>query len=262
MLDAIYAKYQIITGNYTYGNFKYDSLVSGRYKGMAPSSYFEKFDTLLEDTLEEGENMKLNESVSSSEIVIDETKICALDKRTGFMYGNLDLGISHIVNGTMSEEEVTNLNTILDSYSSEELDNLLEGVFEEENDTIYSDRELICDFIMRLEGYAVRLKEMHWDSDKKAEHELTEKTYKLLFDLEDSIAEDMMGYMGSYITPGTIQPVLPKSESLEGLLNLIKDDAVELYKRIEHNDNCIGVRSEFENFVHEMNQIIYLSKMV
>lgn len=260
MVNSIYAKYQIITGKYTYGNASYDSLVN-RYCGKVDESYFTRFNILLTENLEEGETVRLNESQDCSELLLNESKVCACDKETGFVYGNLNFGIRQTVNGTLTEEELSALNDIVDSVGKDGLDELLEGVFEEESNTIYSDRELVCDFIMRLEGYAVRLKEMHWDADKKSEHEVTEKTYKLLYDLEDSIAEDMMGYLGSYITPGTIQPVLPKSESLEGLLNLIKDDATEFYKRIEHDDNCIGIRSEVESFIHDMNQIVYLSKM-
>ena len=260
MIKSIYAKYQIITGKYTYGNASYDCLVN-RYGGKVDESYFRKFNVLLTKNLEEGEIVRLNESQDCSELLLNENKVCACDKETGFVYGNLDFGMKQTVNGILTEEELNNLHTIIDAAGEENIEELLEGVFEEENNTIYSDRELICDFIMRIEGYTVRLKEMHWDADKKSEHEVTEKTYKLLYDLEDSIAEDMMGYLGSYITPGTIQPVLPKSESLEGLLNLIKDDATEFYKRIEHDDNCIGIRSEVETFIHDMNQIIYLSKM-
>lgn len=258
-MNSIYAKYQIITGKFIYGNTTYDCLVS-RYTGTLDESYFKKFHILLTNNLEEGEIVRLNESQDCSELLLNESKVCACDKETGFVYGNLDFGIKETVNGALTEEELTAIDGIAD-LMGDDINRLFEEVYEEENNTIYSDRELVCDFIMRLEGYTVRLKEMHWDADKKSEHEVTEKTYKLLYDLEDSIAEDMMGYLGSYITPGTIQPVLPKSESLEGLLNTIKDDAAEFYKRIEHDDNCIGIRSEIETFIHDMNQIIYLSKM-
>lgn len=258
-MNSIYAKYQIITGKFTYGNATYDCLAS-RYTGTPDESYFKKFNVLLSENLKTGETINLNESKDCSELLLDGNKVCAYDKNTGFAYGNLDFGIKETVNGTLTEEELAAIDSIVD-LMGDNINQLFEEVYEEENNTIYSDRELVCDFIMRLEGYTVRLKEMHWDADKKSEHEVTEKTYKLLYDLEDSIAEDMMGYLGSYITPGTIQPVLPKSESLEGLLNTIKDDATEFYKRIEHDDNCIGIRSEIETFIHDMNQIIYLSKM-
>jgi hypothetical protein len=127
------------------------------------------------------------------------------------------------------------------------------------------------DFISFLEGYALRFKEFHWDSDKKAKHETAEKAYDLVYALEDSIAEDMMGFTESRIKPGTINPVMPADRlsppqddievDIVMTLQMLADDTFSFYKKIEHNNNFIGIRSEVENFMHELRQLIYLAKM-
>lgn len=258
MTNNIYAKYQIITGNYTIGNFKSNCLINNTIN----ESYFTRFINILNESANDENKVEVVDSDICSESYLNNDKVCVLDKNTDFIYGNIENGIAKAVIGTLSENEIDQIDNIVSTYDPEEITEMLQEVITEENNKIYSDRELVCDFIMRIEGYAIRLKELHWDADKKAQHEITEKAYDLLYKLEDSIAEDMMGYMGSYITPGTINPVLPNTDSLDGLLNLIKDDAFEFYKRIENNDNCIGIKSEIESFIHDMNNIIYLGKMI
>lgn len=259
-IDNIYAKYKIITGNYTIGNYKADCLINKKYETEIPESYFKKISSIANAINES--TVKTNASELYSELFLNEQKLCITDNQTDFTYAMINPLILESVINEINEEDLNRLSEIMVLYEPEVLEEMMEDVITEDNNKIYSDRELICDFLMRLEGYVIRLKEMHWDADKKAQHEITEKTYDLLYELEDSIAEDMMGYMGSYITPGTIKPVLPNTDSLEGLLNLIKEDAVEFYKRIENNDNCIGIKSEIESFIHNMNKTIYLGKMI
>jgi hypothetical protein len=248
---------QIIYGDYLFEGNHYNTL------SLCEREVFENCINFYKNA-EPSADVWLDETEHTATVYINEGAAFGYDKDRQVLY------IS-VVN-TLNDEDAEQLQGILESYSMEDIENTIgEIVAEQENDSVVTDKEVVLDFISFLEGYALRFKEFHWDSDKKAKHETAEKAYDLVYALEDSIAEDMMGFTESRIKPGTINPVTPADRlsppqddievDIVMTLQMLADDTFSFYKKIEHNNNFIGIRSEVENFMHELRQLIYLAKM-
>lgn len=252
---------QIITGNYNYNGYTYNAVIEctpNMFKNYADSIY-ESADLTDEINFQDKEN--------STTVFVNESLICGYDKKNDMLYVNIPDSAEK-----MLKIDAKKLEEIVESFTPEEYDEILSEVLSEEDNPTVSDKEIVLEFLQILEGYALRFKEFHWNSETKSMHETAEKAYDLVYSLEDSIAEDMMGSIDSRIKPGSINPIMPTHKpslsqddteiNFVDTLNMLRDDTFSFYKKIEHNNNFIGIRSEVENFTHELTQIIYLAKMI
>lgn len=259
---------QIITGDYTFNGQHYNALIK------CSQSDFDQYVSAARSKATTYDNIIVEQLKNESQLLhINGMPSCSYDQKHGMMYGFIFSNTAK-----MKKEESDRLLQIFESYSKEEINEALGELFgkdemvQEGGDTVISDKELVIEFIAFLEGYAIRFKEFHWNAGGKSLHEAAEKAYDLVYALEDSIAEDMMGWMDSKIKPGSINPVFPAETcgapqehialNLHEVLNMLKDDAFSFYTKIENNNNFIGIRSELENFLHEINQLVYLAKLV
>lgn len=259
---------QIITGDYRFNGYHYNALIE------CSQSDFDQYVNTIRSNASASDNIVVEQMKNKSQLLrINNMPGCSYDQKRGNMYGFIFSSTAK-----MEKEEADRLMNIFESYSKEEINEALGELFgkdemtQEGDDTIISDKELVIEFIALLEGYAIRFKEFHWNASGKSLHETAEKAYDLVYDLEDSIAEDMMGWTDSKIKPGSINPVFPDETCgapqenialpLHEVLCMLMDDAVSFYTKIENNINFIGIRSELENFLHKIKQLIYLAKLV
>lgn len=251
---------QIITGNYTYNGCTYNAVIE------CTPAMFENYADTLYSTVDPEDNVNSHETDDSTTILVNESLVCGYDRKNHMLYVNIPNSAAR-----MMDVDAERLRQIVESFSPEELNELLTEVAAEDDNLTISDKEIVLEFLSFLEGYALRFKEFHWDSEAKSKHETAEKAYDLVYALEDSIAEDMMGFTDSRIKPGSINPVMPADrlsppqDDIEvdfvTTLGMLRDDTFSFYKKVEHNNNFIGIRSEVENFLHELTQVIYLAKM-
>ena len=144
----------------------------------------------------------------------------------------------HAIKGNLSNEQLT----------GEELDT---------SDVGTSIPEAILLYIRKLEGYRIRLRELHWSAAKKSEHELTDTLMSELTDYEDSIAEESMGIFGVRIKVGDIVPVMPKP-----LLVNLNSDTLTLLASLENEDSIFGgIPSILEDILHDVNSSRYLETL-
>lgn len=259
---------QIITGDYTFNGYHYNALIE------CSQSDFDQYVNTIRSNASASDNIAVEQMKNDSQLLrINNVPSCSYDQKRGNMYGFIFSSTAK-----MKKEEADRLMEIFESYSKEEINEAFGELFgkdemvQEGDDTVISDKELVIEFIAFLEGYAIRFKEFHWNASSKSLHEAAEKAYDLVYALEDSIAEDMMGWMDSKIKPGSINPVFPAETGgapqenialpLHEVLGMLKDDAFSFYTKVENNNNFIGIRSELENFLHEISQLIYLAKLV
>lgn len=122
-----------------------------------------------------------------------------------------------------------------------------------------SPAEIVLEYIKRIEGYRIRLREIHWMSDHRSTHELADSLMYDLASYEDSIAEDMMGIIGYRIKVGTIIPKLPKATELKALINEIVNDTICVKQNIEEFPVWTGICNILDECVHMLNKSQYLS---
>ena len=265
-MNTEYTNNQIITGDYIFNGYHFNALIECTLLD------FERYVDNIRSETTYSANISIEQLDDKNQLLrINGTPCCGYDQKRGNMYGFVFSNASK-----MSKEESEKLVSIFEKYSKEEINDALNELSREDvlpteriNDII-SDKELVIEFIASLEGYAIRFKEFHWNASGKSSHETAERAYDLVYTLEDSIAEDVMGWTGSKIKPGSINPVFPvKADTYSGsaltideVLNMLKNDVFSFYVKIEHNNNFIGIRSELENFLHEINQLVYLAKLL
>ena len=119
-------------------------------------------------------------------------------------------------------------------------------------------QELILDFIQKLEGYRVRLREFHWSAEKMAAHKLTDDLMNTLITVEDDIAEDLQGFLGIRIKVGTLVPILPTATDIKSLLQVIIQETLTLRASIDGIPELVGIVSMLDDLIHSMNKSLYL----
>lgn len=131
-----------------------------------------------------------------------------------------------------------------------------EEIKEEDQSVNY--QELILDFIQKIEGYRVRLREFHWSAEKMAAHKLTDDLMNTLVSVEDDIAEDLQGFLGIRIKPGTIVPILTDAADLRSLIQIILKETLTLRACIDDIPELSGIVSLLDDLIHSMNKSLYL----
>lgn len=257
-MDSKLVNNQIITGNYTYDGCDYNAIIE------CDTIMFENYVDAL-SMANNGEGINKREREHCVTVFLNEAVACGYDKDNNILYVNVPEWSADI-----DQYDAETLRQISEAYSQDEINDAMNDIIEE-NEVTVSDKEIVLDFISFLEGYALRFKEFHWDSEKASKHATAEKAYDLVYNLEDSLAEDMMGFTDSRIKPGSVNPVMPAERlnppqddievDLVTTLNMLRDDTFSFYRKVEHNNNFIGIRSEVENFLHELTQLIYLARM-
>ncbi len=137
---------------------------------------------------------------------------------------------------------------------------------DDKNSTAVSIPEAILLYIKKLEGYRLRLREIHWSTTKKAEHELSDDLMSDLTDYEDSIAEEAMGIFGVRVKVGDVVPEIPEAKDLKSLLSALSNDTLTLLASLEPemgktNIPSGGIPSILEDIIHDLNKSKYLETL-
>lgn len=121
-------------------------------------------------------------------------------------------------------------------------------------------KKIGIEFLSSLEGYHQKIKEIHWSTQCKSEHLLTDEIDGDVLDYEDKIAENIMGIANFRIGIGDLKTLLPNSSNLKDVLKEMDSD-VEKFKddidKIEKH-NCSGLLNILDDFSESINKWKYL----
>ena len=112
-------------------------------------------------------------------------------------------------------------------------------------------------FIGVVEGWKFRCKQLHWASRKKNIHVYLDEFLQILSDYQDSIAEDVMGISGNF-NVDTVKCVPCNCENAKVFIANIKLATESYYNTIPSDTEYVGIKSETENFIHNINKYKYL----
>lgn len=124
--------------------------------------------------------------------------------------------------------------------------------------------EAILMYIKKLEGYRIRLRELHWSTQKHSEHVLTDSLMSILTSHEDEVAEVTMGLLGIRIKVGQVVPELPQETDLRQLLNNILNAAVDLKMQLEDKQGkpiYAGLVASLDDCIQEISKGKYLETL-
>lgn len=120
------------------------------------------------------------------------------------------------------------------------------------------DRGTFISYLNKVEAWKTRCKNLHWAADHKDIHEYLDELYNILIDYQDKIAEAYMGITGK-LHPLDINPTAcDKITAMDLIEDIINITAVEFYHNIPEDVVFIGIRSEVESFVQELEKYKYL----
>ena len=121
----------------------------------------------------------------------------------------------------------------------------------------YGESALYIEFISILEGFKTRCKNLHWSAPRKNIHVYLDKFLDIISDYQDALAEDYMGILGKM--PSTcINGIAPMASDPWGFIKEVKDKTIKFYDSLPEGVVYVGIRSETETFIHNINKYDYL----
>lgn len=117
---------------------------------------------------------------------------------------------------------------------------------------------MFVDFLCKLEGWKTRCKNLHWAAPNKDIHEYLDDFLEILDGYQDSLAEDIMGVLGSRLNPNSINGTACRASNALEFLKQIDTDTIAFYEKISDDTNYVGIKSETENFIHNIKKYNYL----
>lgn len=114
----------------------------------------------------------------------------------------------------------------------------------------------VLSFINKLEGYKSAIKELHWDADNMSQHQLCDDIASLISDFQDQVSEVEQSMSGK-LPIGNLKPTPYKVRDLRSFVEDVLDSANSFYKGLK-GDDYIGMRSDCESFLSDMQRKLYL----
>ena len=121
-----------------------------------------------------------------------------------------------------------------------------------------SDTQVYIDFLCRLEGWKTRCKNLHWAAPKKNIHVYLDEFFFFFSGFQDALAEDIMGLLGSRLSPNSINGTSCSSDNAIDFINQVNTATIIFYNKISDNPNYVGIKSETETFIHNIKKYNYL----
>ena len=119
-------------------------------------------------------------------------------------------------------------------------------------------KKYIIDFINELEVYKSLIKQLHWSSKNLPQHELCDDIAELISDYQDKIAEVEQSISGKFplnILKGGNENV----ENLKSFVEKVISSTNDFYSKLKkEGDDYIGMRSDTEAFLSDMQRKLYL----
>lgn len=117
----------------------------------------------------------------------------------------------------------------------------------------------IIDLIKELEGYCIRLREIHWSAEHKSLHELTDTIISELCEFIDEIAEECMGLTNKRFSIKTFEAVLPEDLNISSLLTNLYNELLSVRNSIDKTSQAPGMVSTFDDMLKQITKYSYLA---
>ena len=118
----------------------------------------------------------------------------------------------------------------------------------------------ILTYLNQIEGYKTAIKSLHWDAKNMSEHKLWDDIADSVAEIQDNVSEMAQG-IDKQIPLNTLAPTHYHVSSKEQILKDILADTKTLHKALGESEEYIGIRSELESFIGEINKYNYLLKI-
>lgn len=144
-------------------------------------------------------------------------------------------------------------------YSDDLLLTPLEAIKQEgtSNPASIDPSSLFVDFINHLEGWKTKCKNLHWAAPKKNIHKYLDEFLEVLSNYQDSLAEGYMGILGK-MQPNIIKGISSDTLNALDFINEVRNNTTVFYDKIPQETIYVGIKSECETFIQNLNKYKYL----
>lgn len=115
--------------------------------------------------------------------------------------------------------------------------------------------------LQNIEGYHQALKMIHWSTDNKSEHLLSDEIESAMLSYEDALAENFMGALDVRYGVGDLKTMLPSSSSLKDLLNEMQEDMIEFREEVGEDTKYCGIINIIDDIFTDINKWKYLATL-
>lgn len=117
------------------------------------------------------------------------------------------------------------------------------------------------EFLSNCEGYHQLLKGLHWQTDNKAEHLLSDEIDSDVLEFEDRMAENIMGSLSEKYHTGDLKTMLPEATDIKGLLDEMENDILSFSDEIGEESKMNGLHNIIDDFLESINKWKYLATL-
>lgn len=117
-------------------------------------------------------------------------------------------------------------------------------------------RKKVLEFVRKCEGWKTAVKQFHWAAKNMSQHKLCDDVAKAISDFQDQVAEVEQGISGTF-NLGSLKSIPYKCVTMQGLIEDIVRDSIDFCNTLKGDDH-IGMRSDCESFISEMQKQLYL----
>ena len=119
-------------------------------------------------------------------------------------------------------------------------------------------RKTVFNFVCKLQGYKTSLQNIHWNADNMSQHKLCDDIMDRISDFEDQVSEVEQSISGN-LKNNKLVGVQYKATTLKKFVEDVIKSTNEFYHKLENfGDNYIGMRSDCESFLSDMQRNLYL----
>lgn len=120
-------------------------------------------------------------------------------------------------------------------------------------------KKLILDYINKMEGWKTAIKSLHWDADNLSQHQLCDQIAYRISDFQDKVSEVEQSISGN-LSVNTLKGTTYKIKDLKTFIQDVLKDTDVFYKKIKKlGDDYIGMASDCESFLSDMQRNLYLA---
>ena len=120
-------------------------------------------------------------------------------------------------------------------------------------------KKLILDYINKMEGWKTAIKSLHWDADNLSQHRLCDDIAGAIADFQDQVSEVEQAISGN-LSINTLKGVPYKIKDLKTFIQDVLKDTNVFYKKVKKlGDDYVGMASDCESFLSDMQRKLYLA---
>ena len=123
-------------------------------------------------------------------------------------------------------------------------------------------KEKTIELLSSIEGYHQCLKELHWSATHHSLHVLTDDMYEEVLEVEDAIAECVMGILDIKFGIGDLKTLLPEAKTLDALLKEMRKDLVAYKEAVGDSAEVAGLHNILDDYMQNINKWNYLKTLV